>query len=117
MLATRALDAMTGGTYVSIIEGRYHNARSAIRLIREIGEFDECLEARGGYDVRRPTFGDFVIYESLHGVETWPHRVPAVSMGGDRVILPLFEAEAIGLAPMYAVGRILRAMRVPCLKP
>lgn len=115
MLATVALDAMTGGTYTSIIAGKYHDARSAIRLIREIGEFDECLEARGGYETRRPSFGDFVIYESLHGV-TWPHRVPAVSMGGDRVILPLFDAEAIGLAPLYAVGRILRVMRVPCLK-
>jgi hypothetical protein len=113
-LSVHALDVMTGGDYFKIISGRYTDARSAIRLIRELGEFDQCVEARGGYEVPVAAFGDFVIYDNLTGVK-WPHRIPAVAMGGGRVIVPV-AGDAIALAPMYAIGRVKRVLRIPCHK-
>ena len=115
-LATRALDVMTGQDYCARIRDRYQGLRSALRVIAEIDEFDDQLEAEGGYQTLKPEFGDFVIYSRLDGVKWWRHRVPALCLGGGRVILPVHSAEAIGLAPLYAIGRIHRVLRVPCLK-
>ena len=116
-LAVRALDIMTGQDYEARIRGLYTGLRGALRLVRQLGDFDYQLEREGGYDVGIPDFGDFVIYSRVDGASWWRAHTPALCVGGARVMLPLHGLEAVGFAPVYAIGRVHRVLRVPCLKP
>lgn len=114
----QCLDVMTGRDDFKVLRGAYYDIRGALRRWRELGDCRIWLKARGAREVEHPHFGDIVIYDKLNVETEWPGSVSALSMMGDRVMMPVGDSGYLGIVPIWAVGRVQCVMRIepPCLK-
>lgn len=111
----QAIDVMTGGDLFGTIRAKYFDVRSALVLWKELGDLDGHLEALGCTTVDHPHFGDIVLYDRVQSSVEWPGSTPALSMMGDRVMLPVQDSGYLGIVPIWAVGHVSRVVRIPCL--